>query len=806
MSDERFGRYRLVRRIGAGGMAEVFRAELVGAEGVTRELVVKKVHPRLSLDPEAVAMFVEEARVAARLHHPNVVQVYEFGRAGDGYFLAMELVDGCDLAALLRGERLPDGALAWAFSELLAGLGYVHALRDPAGRPLGLVHRDVSPHNVLVGAAGEVKLADFGIATVSARVAPDGSVKGKYAYMAPEQARGEPVDARADLFAVGAMLYESLAGRRMHPAGADDGRVPDAVRAGRVDPIAAVAPGVHAALAAVVTRAVAPDARDRYADARSFRDALTAAFAEAGARPDREALQGLVHRRLEGARGAATPAADRTLTAQGDPLGGDASAANDLGHEAPDGTMDKPSERLLDGVRSPSRRLVERVGIAIGVATLAVLTERKTRPAPPTAAVVRVALPDEPGVLRWFAGAPRAAAERACRCRVEARAWRSAAELAGWMRSGEADLAAVTSTVFPALAGAGLVASGVGDGVALRPEVARAAVHAGLMEGGRMVPAAVDVVVLAWRADAARDVAARVTAQRAALDGALVAQAGVGLPARFAYERDPGYWTWWDLLAAGHAWRAVDGVARVGVSDALPAWGARVAAAGAAEVGSIRTGAYDREAWVEALGWEAALASLGVAAPFDGSPPNDRAGGGYNAVVAPARALVGRGARWELGAVPRGDAGLLDATADGRRFGGSVRVGEVLGWVTAARAAGGFAARRALAALSVPARRDALAWAWRALPARADGALPDDPALRGELAQEESVLRGGPFALAWAGLTLAEVTRASQTLGALRRQARTGEPAAFVGGGRWRASTIRAAVSEAFEVRADGGL
>ena len=200
-------RYRLLGRIGAGGMAEVFRAELVSAEGITRELVIKRIHPRLALDAEAVRRFVDEARVAAKLRHPNVVQVYEFGRAGDHYFLAMELVEGCDLATLLRreeGGRVPAGVALAVIDALLDALGYVHALRAADGAPMGLVHRDVSPHNVLLGHAGEIKLADFGIAQAPVSSAADAeghrAVEGKLAYMAPEQARGERVEPRARRF------------------------------------------------------------------------------------------------------------------------------------------------------------------------------------------------------------------------------------------------------------------------------------------------------------------------------------------------------------------------------------------------------------------------------------------------------------------------------------------------------------------------------------------------------------------------------------------------------------------------------
>ncbi len=466
-------------------MAEVFRAELVGAEGVTRELVVKKILHTLSLDPEAVSMFVEEARLAARLHHPNVVQVYEFGRAGDSYFLAMELVDGCDLAALLRGERPALAAFAWVFVELLDGLSYVHSLRSPDGAPLGLVHRDVSPHNVLIGSAGEVKLADFGIATVAAHVEGEG-VRGKFAYMAPEQACGREVDARADLFAVGAMLYESLAGRRMYP-GVAGPHAPEAVRQGRVEPITAVAPTVHPALAAVVMRAVSADPARRFVDASSFREALFAAFAEAGVVPDREALRRSVQRHLERAQVESTaPAPDRTLTVDDSSAEVD-STANDRGDAGDDsaGGVDDPRSNEPATVSS-SRRVLERAGIAVAIFTLAVLTERKTRPRPANAAVVRVALPDEPGLRGWFEDAPKTAVEQACRCRVELRPWRDVGALGRWMGAGEVDVAAVSTAALPALVSEGVVAARdarEGGDSALRPEVARALSEADLARG-----------------------------------------------------------------------------------------------------------------------------------------------------------------------------------------------------------------------------------------------------------------------------------------------------------------------------------
>ena len=802
VSDERFGRYRLLRRIGAGGMAEVFRAELVGAEGVTRELVVKKILHTLSLDPEAVSMFVEEARLAARLHHPNVVHVYEFGRAGDSYFLAMELVDGCDLAALLRGERPPLAAFAWVFVELLDGLSYVHSLRSPDGAPLGLVHRDVSPHNVLIGSAGEVKLADFGIATVAAHVEGDG-VRGKFAYMAPEQASGRGVDARADLFAVGAMLYESLAGRRMYP-GVAGTHAPEAVRQGRVEPITAVAPTVHPALAAVVMRAVSADPERRFADAKSFREALFAAFSEAGVVPDREALRRSVQRHLERAQvESAAPAPERTLTV--DDSGAEVdSTANDRGAAGDDPASGGDDPRTVEASSSQSsRRVLERVGIAVAIFTLAVLTERKTRPRPASAAVVRVALPDEAGLRGWFEGAPKTAAEQACRCRVELRPWRDVGELGRWMGAGEVDVAAVSTAVLPALDAAGVVGvreAREGAAASLRPEVARALSEADLVAERRIVPAAVDLVVLAWRAEAVRDVGARVGGQREALDRALAARVGTGLPAGQTFERDPAYWTWWDLLSAGWAWRALDGAPKVSLAAGAVSWTARAATAGAAGADSVRTVTNNLDAIEETIGWEAVMTSLGSLTDEDGTATNQRA---VNVVIGPARALVGRGERWELSPVPRGDSWLLDA-GGARRRGGNARVGEVLGWVVSSASAQRGIVRRAMTALTAPAPLASLAGAWRGLPVRTDASV-DDPALRRELAQEEAVLRGGPLSLASSGATQAEVARVERALGALRGEARAGASPYF-GAGRWRLEAIRASLDSWLGVRRDAGL
>ena len=202
-------------------MAEVFKAKSHGVEGFEKILVIKRILAELSESPEFVEMFVNEAKIAVTLSHANIVQVFDLGKADETYFIAMEYVAGADLATVLRRARRYERPLAtelavFVVSEVAKGLDYAHRRRDADMRPLQLVHRDVSPQNILLSHEGEVKLTDFGIAKARTSV-PDGTergvLKGKYAYMAPEQARGEDVDARTDLFALGVVLYEALAGK-----------------------------------------------------------------------------------------------------------------------------------------------------------------------------------------------------------------------------------------------------------------------------------------------------------------------------------------------------------------------------------------------------------------------------------------------------------------------------------------------------------------------------------------------------------------------------------------------------------------
>jgi hypothetical protein len=260
-------------------MAEVFLARRVSG-GVEKRLVIKRIRRERASDPRFVAMFVEEARLSMALVHRNIVPVFDFGRAGDELFLAMELVDGPDLDAMLRqarehGTRLEPMLVAYIALEACQALEHAHYAHAPDGTPRPLVHRDVTPRNVLVSRAGEVKLVDFGVATSEVAAGRDaGKVRGTPAYMAPEQARGDGVDGRADLFSLGLVMWEALAGRRAYEGRRQDELMAQA-RAGQVPPLPEDVPGgIPGALRRIVARATAAQPAQRYASAREMQLAL----------------------------------------------------------------------------------------------------------------------------------------------------------------------------------------------------------------------------------------------------------------------------------------------------------------------------------------------------------------------------------------------------------------------------------------------------------------------------------------------------------------------------------------------------
>jgi serine/threonine protein kinase len=296
-----FGRYQLLEPLTKGGMAEVWRAKLVGAESFERPMVIKRILPHLCDDPAFVRMFITEARLSARLHHPNIVQVFELGDVDGELFMALELVNGADLATLLNCAQapLPLGLCALVAHEICRALSYAHGVTDELGKPLAIVHRDVSPSNVMIGYDGQVRLLDFGIAKALGAATDQrsrtGSIKGKMSYMAPEVFDGAPFDHRSDLFAVGVLLYEMLTGRRLFRA-EDELQTMALVRACQVTPPSRFNGDITPELEAVTMRALARNPRDRYPHADDMMADISPLLHDLrwGARETMEVLQRLV--------------------------------------------------------------------------------------------------------------------------------------------------------------------------------------------------------------------------------------------------------------------------------------------------------------------------------------------------------------------------------------------------------------------------------------------------------------------------------------------------------------------------------
>ncbi|MFE8601099.1 protein kinase domain-containing protein [Archangium violaceum] len=275
-----YGQYVLVRKLAEGGMAEIFLAKRVGADGFERNVVIKRMLAHLSGLPEFVDMFRDEARLAAKLSHPNIVQIQDLGFTDGCYYICMEYLPGEDFSttvrtASFRGEYVPVPLVMRVLADAARGLHYAHEFADETGRRLNIVHRDISPSNLYVTYEGQVKVLDFGISKYESRQAQTrtGVVKGKYIYMAPEQARGAQVDRRADVFALGVSLYEALT--HVRPFARDnDLAVLNALLEGEYQPPRELRPDLSPELEMVVLRAMAYDTDERYATAAEFADDL----------------------------------------------------------------------------------------------------------------------------------------------------------------------------------------------------------------------------------------------------------------------------------------------------------------------------------------------------------------------------------------------------------------------------------------------------------------------------------------------------------------------------------------------------
>ena len=275
-----FGKYYLLERINVGGMAEVFKAKTFGVEGFERLLAVKRILPNIAEDEEFIAMFIDEAKIAVQLQHANIAQIFDLGKVEDSFFIALEHVSGKDLRSIFdrlrgKGEVMSVQQACYVMMQVCEGLDYAHNKRDAQGRELHLVHRDISPQNVLIGYEGEVKLIDFGIAKAAGKASKTqaGILKGKFGYMSPEQVRGLPIDRRSDIFSVGIVLYELLTNERLF-VGESDFSTLEKVRNVEIMPPSSYNKKIPQELERIVLKVLAKDPEDRYQNAIDLHDDL----------------------------------------------------------------------------------------------------------------------------------------------------------------------------------------------------------------------------------------------------------------------------------------------------------------------------------------------------------------------------------------------------------------------------------------------------------------------------------------------------------------------------------------------------
>ena len=275
-------RYTITERLDQGGMAEVFRGVAESLQGFKKNVAIKRILPSLTKNDKFVSMFLDEAKLSLFLQHANIVQVFDIGVTDSAYFLVMEFVDGCNLKALLerlkeKGRRIDISLAIYVMIECCKALNYAHHAENPENHePLGIVHRDISPPNILLSKMGEVKLVDFGLAKANSQIesTDPGVVKGKFSYLSPEAASGIDVDHRADIFAVGIILWEMFTGRRLF-YGDTDYQTVELVRQARIPSIAALNPEIEPELEGVVRKALARDPDDRFSNAADLGDALS---------------------------------------------------------------------------------------------------------------------------------------------------------------------------------------------------------------------------------------------------------------------------------------------------------------------------------------------------------------------------------------------------------------------------------------------------------------------------------------------------------------------------------------------------
>jgi hypothetical protein len=352
MPTSTLGKYELLGLLATGGMGEIFLARQRGPAGFSKLLVVKRILRHLASDPAFVGMFLNEAKLAGLLMHPNIVQIYELGSEAGDYFIAMEYVRGHNLRSVLRelrgrGESVDPALSAQLAIQALEGLHYAHTLADASGSPLEIVHRDVSPDNILVSEQGGIKLVDFGIAkALNATTSERSEVKGKFAYMAPEQLNGERVDRRADVYSVGCILYELLGGAPRFGA-TSAGALVGAVLKGEAPVLSSLRPDLSPKLVQIVDRAVCPDREERFGTAREMAQALEETLAEAGRVVGNAAIGGWLTRSMGNPVPSALLNAEASVVVGAEP----AEVAPKLGTRVMAGTRASTGSGVLPGTR-----------------------------------------------------------------------------------------------------------------------------------------------------------------------------------------------------------------------------------------------------------------------------------------------------------------------------------------------------------------------------------------------------------------------------------------------------------------------
>ncbi len=412
------GKYQLIKKLATGGMAEVFLARADGPMGFAKMCVVKRILPHFNDDPRFIEMFLSEARLAAQMNHPNLVQIFDFGQADGQYFLAMEFIDGPNLRTLNQAARSFFGPIDFALcARIIAlaaeGLHYAHQLKDETGAPLGLVHRDISPDNILVGRQGSVKVVDFGIAKASNQphLTKSGMIKGKMAYMPPEQLAREPLDQRADIFALGIVLYELVTGGLPFDATSEVSIIQALMNQQPLERPTAFRPDCPPALEQIILTCLDKNRERRFATCSDLQAALEQFVASTGravGSRDIAALVETVHSNSDDVT--QTNARAAASDALADP-GLDKTSLTNGSHTPSQTPLEPSSTADRDVPVAATKRSPARVGAAVAVALLVVggLAAFFLRVPPPPVTVTGAPTVVDAGAPSFDAGTPPAA-------------------------------------------------------------------------------------------------------------------------------------------------------------------------------------------------------------------------------------------------------------------------------------------------------------------------------------------------------------------------------------------------------------